>query len=159
MSISDSIESSARRYGSMWASFANQASVDEIMNDKGLAKLGDALVNLCYSLAKSLATDALTGEKVRDDVLAKALRSTPVYRHLRRRTDIGTAGDAYEAIIAYLWLSGQTSIEEVAAFLSQRLEIDKKTSRKREADTASEAFQALLEHLIPKLTSTLSLNT
>ena len=91
--------------------------------------------------------------------MARAIRSTPVYRYLKRRTDVGAAGDAYEAIIAYLWLSGQTSIEEVAEFLSQRLELDRKTSRKREAATATKAFQALLEHLIPKLTSTLSLNT
>ncbi|UCE10357.1 MAG: hypothetical protein JSW61_00070 [Candidatus Thorarchaeota archaeon] len=126
------------------------------MNDKGLAKLGDALVNLFYSLGKSLATGSLAGEKVRDDVLAKAIRSTAAYRHLRRRTDMGAAGDAYEAIVAFLWLNGEISIEEAAEFLSKQLELDKKTSRKKEADTATKAFKAFLEILIPKITSILS---
>ena len=34
------------------------------MRNKGLAKLGDNLVNLCYSLAKSQVLGEATGEKV-----------------------------------------------------------------------------------------------
>ncbi len=122
------------------------------MRDKGLAKLGDSLVNLCYSLAKSQVLGEATGEKVKDRVLANAIRSTSVYSKYGRRTDPGTAADAYEAIMAYLWLTGKTAIEEMVASLGNNIEITPETTRKREDEIATLAFQNLLEslmHLLP----------
>ena len=129
----------------LWDKFVQHQSIDEVVNDKGLAKTGDAIVNLCYSLAKSLVLDTTTGEKVRDRVLARAIRATPVYRHLGRRTDTGTAADGYEAIIAYLWMSGKVTLEDMVEYLVPLLKIDSKTSRKKEVDIAALAFQSLLE--------------
>lgn len=123
------------------------------MQDKGLAKIGDGIVNLCYSLAKSLVIQSATGEKVRDSVLARAIRSTSLYQHMGRRTDIGRAADAYEAIMAFLWLKGVMTIEVAVTTLVPLLEIDSTTSRTREGEIAARAFQALLEenqdHLPP----------
>jgi hypothetical protein len=121
------------------------------MHDKGLAKLGDGLVNFCYSLAKSLVLGEATGEKVRDSVLARAIRATSIYHHMKRRTDAGRAGDAYEAIMAYLWMSEKITISDMVDALSKSLDITSTTSRKREGEIAAEAFQKFLESNIEHL--------
>ncbi len=137
----------------MWDQFIPHDNVRDIMNDSGLAQIGDAIVNLCYSLAKSLATGRLTGEKVRDSVLARAIRATTLYHHIGRRTDAGTAGDAYEALVGFLWLKGETTIDEMVGLLTKDLLIDTSTSRKREGEIAAVAFQRLLETLEERLPS------
>ena len=135
----------------MWDTFVQHKSVEEIVNDKGLAKVGDGVVNLCYSLAKSQVLGHATGDKVRDSVLARAIRSTGVYRHISRRTDSGRAADAYEAIIAYLWMKGIITIQGIVDSLAQTLHIDSKTSRKREGEIAALSFQNFLEQYAESL--------
>jgi dsRNA-specific ribonuclease len=135
----------------MWDSLVQHDTIESIMNDKGLAQIGDNLVNFFYSLAKSVATGVASGEKVRDSVLAKAIRATSVYHHIGRRTDAGRAADAYEAIIAYLWMKGQLDIKDVVRFLTDILDIDSTTNRKREAEISSEAFRLLLESISDRL--------
>lgn len=129
----------------MWETFVDHENIESIMHDKGLAKVGDGLVNFCYSLAKSLVLGYATGEKVRDSVLARAIRSTSVYSHMNRRTDAGRAGDAYEAIMAYLWMTEKISISDMVDSLSESLVIDSTTSRKKEGEIAAIAFQKFLE--------------
>jgi hypothetical protein len=135
----------------MWESLVQHISVEAIMNDKGLAQIGDNLVNFCYSLAKSVVLNRSLGEKVRDTVLARAIRATEVYKSMGRRTDVGKSGDAYEAIMAWLWLTGQIDISTIVRILSEGLKIDSSTGRKLEAEIAARAFQELLEQMIPKL--------
>ncbi|MHA2142321.1 MAG: ribonuclease III family protein [Candidatus Thorarchaeota archaeon] len=128
----------------LWGFFKEHQSTKSIIRNKGLAKLGDSLINLCYSLAKSEVLMGPTGEKVRDSVLAQAIRDTPVYQHIGRRTDSGVAADAYEAIMAYIWLTGKITIDKIVSNLVQELDIDSETNRKREGEVASRAFQKLL---------------
>lgn len=135
----------------MWESFIQHETVEEIMNDKGLAQIGDGIVNLCYSLAKSKVIGSATGNKVRDSVLARAVRATDVYRHISRRTDTGRAADAYEAIIAYLWMKGSITIQGMVDTLAQSLHIDSKTNRKKEGEIAALSFQIFLEQHISLL--------
>jgi hypothetical protein len=135
----------------MWDSFVEHKTIDAIMNDKGLAKIGDGLVNFCYSLAKSAVLGEATGEKVRDSVMAHAIRATPVYSQIGRRTDAGDAADAFEAIMAYLWITKKLTIEEFVSLLIQNLEIDSKTSRKKENAVAARAFQIVLENYMKNL--------
>ena len=135
----------------MWETFVQHENVESIMHDKGLAKVGDGLVNFCYSLAKSLVLGEATGEKVRDSVLARAIRSTSVYSHMNRRTDAGRAGDAYEAIMAYLWMTEKITISGMVDALAQSLDITSTTSRKREGEIAAEAFQKFLESNVEHL--------
>jgi hypothetical protein len=135
----------------MWETFVEHKNIESIMHDKGLAKVGDGLVNFCYSLAKSLVLGHATGEKVRDSVLARAIRSTSVYSHMNRRTDAGRAADAYEAIMAYLWMTEKITISDMVNSLSKSLEISSTTSRKKEGDIAAVAFQKFLESNIEHL--------
>ncbi|MHA1936287.1 MAG: ribonuclease III family protein [Candidatus Thorarchaeota archaeon] len=135
----------------LWDSLAKQKTIESILHDKGLAKVGDNIVNLCYSLAKSIVLSTATGEKVRDSVLARAIRATPVYSKMRRRTDIGGAGDAYEAIIAWLWLNQKVTITELVQNIVNNLQIDSTMNRRQEGEIAAQAFQILLEHLLDML--------
>lgn len=135
----------------MWGFLKEYPDTKAIMRNKGLAKLGDSLVNLCYSLAKSEVLMGPTGEKVRDSVLARAIRDTPVYTHIGRRTDSGAAADAYEAIMAYLWLTGNLTIESMVSSLVRELDIDSDTNRKQEGEIASEAFRKLLLDVMTRL--------
>ena len=135
----------------MWETFVEHKNIESIMHDKGLAKVGDGLVNFCYSLAKSLVLGYATGEKVRDSVLARAIRATSVYSHMNRRADAGRAADAYEAIMAYLWMAEKITISDMVTSLFESLEIDSTTNRKKEGETASLAFQKFLENAIEYL--------
>jgi hypothetical protein len=125
------------------------------MKDTGLAQIGDNLVNLCYSLAKSVVLGHSCGEKVRDSVLARAIRSSTVYREIGRRTDTGRAGDAYEAIVAYAWLRGDTTIESLVSRIIQHLQIDAKTGRRQEYAIASQALAFLIEEVVEMLSTTM----
>ena len=136
---------------SVWDSLVKHDSLDGIMNDKGLAKIGDNLVNFAYSLAKSLVLGEATGEKVRDSVLARALRATPAYERMGRRTDAGRAADGYEAIMAYLWLSELITVKDMVASLQSTLNIGPSMSRRREGDAAAVSFQILLEQNLTSL--------
>jgi len=135
----------------MWESFAHHESLESIMNDKGLAKVGDNLVNFIYSLAKSVVLGRTTGEKVRDSVLARAIRATDFNNHFSRRTDVGRAADSYEAIMAYLWMSGKLTIRDAVELLAKTLDIDSSTSRKKEGEIAAFSFQKLLEEYADSL--------
>ncbi|MHA2600962.1 MAG: ribonuclease III family protein [Candidatus Thorarchaeota archaeon SMTZ1-83] len=135
----------------MWKFVKKYQSIADIMRDKGLAKVGDGLVNLCYSLAKSEVLGEATGEKVRDSVLARALRATPIYGHISRRTDSGAAADAFEAVVAYLWLTGKTTTETLVSTLVEKLDIHSEMNRKQEGEIAVEAFRNVLEGLMDLL--------
>ncbi len=136
----------------LWDNLLDQHnSIDSIMNDKGLAQIGDNLVNFFYSLAKSVVLGSMSGEKVRDKVLAKAIRATPIYERIGRRTDAGRAADAYEAIIAWLWMKGNLDSQWAITYLAERLDLDKTTNRKQEGEIAAEAFKSLLEKLTERL--------
>ena len=92
-------------------------------------------------------------ELSRDDLLlAKAIRETPLYERMNKRTDRGTAADSYEAVIAYLWMYKKVTIESIVNHLTDNLSLDTKTSRKKEVEIASKAFKLLLESLIPLTT-------
>lgn len=129
----------------MWDTLVQHTTIVAIMNDKGLAQIGDNLINLCYSLAKSVALEKAGGEKVRDSVLARAIRSTEVYNLIGRRTDVGGAGDAYEAIFAWLWMTNRITVRKIVEHLTPLLDIESKTSRKKEGAISALAFQSLLE--------------
>ncbi len=128
----------------MWENLVRHNSLHEIMCDSGLAQIGDNVLNLCYSLAKSLVTGIATGDRVKDTVLARSIRASELYSEIGRRTDAGRAGDAYEAIAAYLWLSGRITIETITETLVQHLDIKKRMNRKMEDEAATHAFHILL---------------
>jgi ectoine hydroxylase-related dioxygenase (phytanoyl-CoA dioxygenase family) len=122
-----------------------------IGTDKGLAKIGDGLVNLAYSLAKSIYltknsktnTSVRTGEKVSKKILANALKNAEMKDFAKNRADAHDMADTVEAIIAYLWLKRLITLDEVVSFLQKRFE-GNLYKRREESESAIEAFTELL---------------
>ncbi len=116
----------------------------EAFLDKNLAKLGDALVNLIYSLAMSEAKMEPDGAKAPNEVLSNAL-SEADFRHLApSRADSHQLADVVEAIVAYAWLKDEIGLEESVKILSDPLS-DSNLERRRDVfKGAEEGFKNLL---------------
>ena len=120
-------------------SVKKHGSLDEILTDKGLAKLGDSYINFVYSLAKSKKRNELTNERVPSKVLAEALKKAGLREYLPSRTNRHDQGDAIEALIIYGWLYGIISLEESVSILEN------------DADVPVEAFTNLIGMIIKRL--------
>ena len=123
-----------------------------ILNDKSLAKLGDALINFVYSISKSLVTGTFSGEKVSDSALAEALRNTSLRKEARTRSTVDDLGDSVEAFCAYLWISKIITIEEMVGILSNAIKGMDLSYHKHAKVAEKHAFIALINELL-KITS------
>lgn len=113
-------------------------SLQEILLDKDLAKLGDAYVNFVFSLALSQRLQRPMGAKVNNQILARAIKSAGLRGVLPRRIDRHTQGNAAEALIVYAWLQKTLSLEDCLKVL-------------RENEDPSEAFAKLLQKIGKRL--------
>ncbi len=123
------------------------------MRSKDLAKLGDSITNLLYSLAESLHSGRFSGKKVSGKTLASALRLANLRQLASPRLDAHGLGDSVEAAIAYAWICGMFNISEAAALLAQEFQIAiKEGGGTRQAQVRAEAtaFAALLRNLWEK---------
>jgi hypothetical protein len=87
-------------------------SINEVLMDQKLAKLGDAYVNFLYSLAVSKKDEKPTGIKVKGKLLADALKKAGLRNLLPSRTDRHKQADAAEALTVYAWALGAMTMEE-----------------------------------------------
>ena len=125
-----------------------------IGTDKGLAKIGDGIVNLSYSVAKSIfltrnnSNDKIfrTGQKVSKTILAVALKEANMKIFAKNRADAHDLADTVEALIAYVWLDNKMALTEMIDFLTEELSGDL-FDRKQEIETATFAFTKLLNHI------------
>lgn len=113
-------------------------SLQEILLDKDLAKLGDAYVNFVFSLALSQRLQRPMGAKVNNQILARAIKSAGLRGVLPRRIDRHMQGNAAEALIVYAWLQKTLSLEDCLKVL-------------REIEDPSEAFAKLLQKIGKRL--------
>jgi hypothetical protein len=95
------------------------SSITEVLTDHGLASLGDAFVNLVYSLALSDRKGKPSGAKVKGEVLAEALRKARLRENLPSRMTRHAMADAVEALVVYAWLHSYITIEENVAALEK----------------------------------------
>jgi hypothetical protein len=125
-----------------------------IGTDKGLAKIGDCIVNLTYSVAKSMYLTRnnnnnkiiRTGKKVSKTILAEALKDANMKNFAKNRANAHDLADTVEAIIAYIWFSEKMAIKEIINFLSDSLTGDL-YERHIEIENAKIAFTKLLNHI------------
>jgi len=112
--------------------------------DKGLARLGDAFINLAFSYAKTKVKGRPCGEKVPDRVLSRALELAGV--HFPRRLDHGGRGDIVESILARSWMAGALTLDEAVSTIASQLSITDAVSESRwqEREAAARAFSQLL---------------
>jgi hypothetical protein len=113
-------------------------SLEEVLLDKDLAGLGDAYVNLLYSLIVSQKSGHPTGAKVNNRILAEAVRKAGLREMLPRRIDRHVLGNAAEALIAFAWLADTVTFEDCLKILSQK-------------DDMIEAFTILLREILERL--------
>ena len=122
-----------------------------IGTDKGLAKIGDGVVNLTYSVAKSIVltrnsknnNSIRTGLKVSKTILANALKEADMKKFAKSRADAHDLADTVEALIAYIWFIKKMTIEDIINFLVSSLN-GNLTVRSEEIQNATIAFRTLL---------------
>ncbi|MCW3976368.1 MAG: hypothetical protein NWE77_00375 [Candidatus Bathyarchaeota archaeon] len=111
---------------------------EEILLDKDLAGLGDAYVNLLYSLVVSQKLGYPAGLKVNNKILAAAVRKSGLRKLLPCRIDRHVLGNAAEALIVFAWLADTVTFEDSLAIL-------------REKTDSVEAFTSLLREIWERL--------
>jgi hypothetical protein len=129
----------------------NNLTQKSIGTDKGLAKIGDGIVNLTYSIAKSIVLtrnsknnkSIRTGLKVSKTILANALKEADMKVFSRNRADAHDLADTVEALIAYIWFTKKMTMEDIINFLVDSLNSNL-TVRSEEIRNATVAFRKLL---------------
>jgi hypothetical protein len=90
-----------------------------VLTDHKLASLGDAYINLVYSLALSNKKKQPSGAKVKGHVLAEALRNAGLRKYMPSRTTRHMLADAAEALTVYAWLHNYVTLEESVTMLEK----------------------------------------
>jgi len=132
----------------------NNLTQKSIGTDKGLAKIGDSIVNLTYSVAKSIILTRnsktnktiRTGMKVSKTILANALKKADMKKFSKNRADAHDLADTVEALIAYIWFIEKMTIEGITNILVESLDKNL-TVRSEEIKNATVAFTNLLIHI------------
>ncbi|MFX0124550.1 MAG: ribonuclease III family protein [Candidatus Hodarchaeota archaeon] len=116
---------------------------------KNNAKLGDALVNFIYSMAKSLASEIPTGMKVADSILSEAYKGSSWYKTntLKLSGKKNRIADAVEALILFFWVHEELSLKNLIEPLKSQLEPHRLRHPKEEHISAVFSFQNLLDFL------------
>ncbi len=125
-----------------------------IGTDKGLAKIGDAVVNLAYSVAKSKYLTKnnpnnkpiRTGKKVGRTILEAALKKAGLKNFAKNRASAHDFADTVEALVAYVWLANKISIKEIIDLLTENL-VGNLYDRHEEINSATIAFTELLNSI------------
>ncbi|UCC20812.1 MAG: hypothetical protein JSV62_05905 [Promethearchaeota archaeon] len=129
-------------------------SKKNIGTDKGLAKIGDGIVNLTYSVAKSIYltknnpnnTIVRTGKKVGKNILEVALKNADMKTFAKTRANAHDLADTVEALIAYVWLNNTISTKEIIDLLVENFS-GNLYDRQEEIKSAILAFTNLLNHI------------
>lgn len=119
------------------------------VRNKSNAKLGDALVNFIYSVAKSLVSGIPTGMKVSDSILSEAFKGSLWYKtnNLKLSGKKNRIADAVEALILFFWIYKEIDLKKLIEALELKLEPDRLHHPKEEHKSAVLSFQNLLDFL------------
>ncbi|MFX0086990.1 MAG: ribonuclease III family protein [Candidatus Hodarchaeota archaeon] len=117
--------------------------------NKDNAKLGDGLVNLIYSLAKTVVSGNPTGVKVSDSILSEAYKRS-LWKESNQLTITGNKGrvaDAIEALILYFWVFENLSLIDLVTPIKEHLKPKNLHHPREEHNSAVLSFQNLLNSL------------
>ena len=126
----------------------------KIGTNKGLAKIGDGVVNLSYSLAKSIYLTqnsknnniVRTGVKVSKNILAEALKLANMKEFAKSRADAHDMADTVESLVAFVYLNNSMSINDITNHLLKDLS-GNLINRQEEIESARKAFTGLLNEM------------
>jgi len=129
-------------------------TLKEIGTHKGLAKIGDTVVNLAYSIVKSRVLKKLDSRNVNRTILSNALRANDMKQYARNRADSHDMADTVEAFVGYVFIHELWTIDQIAEILWNSMQKSTLADEKIEIAAASEGFTELLlkikETLLPK---------
>jgi hypothetical protein len=119
------------------------------VHSKSNAKLGDALVNFIYSVAKSLVSGIPTGMKVSDSILSEAFKGSLWHKTntLKLSGKKNRVADAVEALILFFWVQEGLGLKKLIEPLESQLEPHRLRHPKEEHKSAVLSFQNLLNFL------------
>ncbi len=117
-------------------------TVNAVLTDVDLAKLGDAYTNLVYSLYLSIRTGKPTGRKTEGNILSEALKQAGLKLFLPSRMDRHGLADAAESLLVYVWLTGLMTLGESVSLMAKHRD-------------AVDAFDSLLSVALKRLESLL----
>jgi len=148
-------------YDFLLTDLKKQFTQKRIGTDKGLARIGDGIVNLSYSLAKSIYLTQnsknkiinRTGVKVSRNILAEALRAANMKSFAKNRADAHDMADTVEALVGFVFLDNLMSIKDITSHLLKELS-GNLLNRQEEIESARKAFTNLLNEMKQYLPST-----
>jgi len=125
-----------------------------IGTDKGLAKIGDGIVNVAYSIAKSIYLTnnnpnnniIRTGKKVGKIILEAALKNANMKNFAKSRANAHDLANTVESLVAYVWLNNKMTLKEIIDVLADNLSGDL-YNRNEEIKNATIAFTNLLNFM------------
>jgi len=138
-------------YDSLLKDLKKDFTQKRIGTDKGLAKIGDGVINLSYSLAKSIYLTQnsknnniiRTGVKVSRTILAEALKLANMKNFAKNRADAHDMADTVEALVAFVYLNKNMTINDITNHLLNELS-GNLLNRQEEIENARKAFRSLL---------------
>lgn len=123
----------------------NLLQFHNFLADKRNASLGDGIINLVYSYAKSIAAQKLSGVKISDTILVGGYKKSQLRSWLIVSGQKKDQANALEALIFYVWLVHHYSIEEMSLLLIKHLNKELLSSTTGENRTATEALTNLFD--------------
>lgn len=121
----------------------NYSSLTEVLLDKDLAKIGDALVNFIFSLAVSNTMKQPQNVRVSSLTLSTALKKSGLRELLPHRIDRHDQANAVEALVMYAWITKIFSLSELLQILES------------EAQNPIEAFSKVLLEIMQAINHSL----
>jgi hypothetical protein len=121
----------------------NYSSLTEVLLDKDLAKIGDALVNFIFSLAVSNTMKQPQNVRVSSLTLSSALKKSGLRELLPHRIDRHDQANAVEALVMYAWITKIFSLSELLQILES------------EAQNPIEAFSKVLLEIMQAINHSL----
>jgi hypothetical protein len=119
-------------------------TLKEIGVHKGMAKIGDAVTNLIYSIAKSRVLRFIQARNVNRTILSQALKSANLRDYAKTRADAHDLADSAEAFIGFVFCKDILSLDELVDILIQSLTQKSFDTEKEEIVAATLAFTNLL---------------
>ncbi len=119
-------------------------NIHKIAKDKILARIGDNVVNLAYSLAVFILTNRNAGKKVPGKILSTALRESNLRIYAGSHQDAHSLADTVEALIGYCWLKGDLTINIMVDILTENMSSNIKANGCFES---VKAFKKILEKI------------
>ena len=132
-------------------------SLRDIGTSKRLAKFGDIVVNMAYSLALTVKTKRIDAAKVSKKILSNALKQADMKKYAKSRANSHDMANTAEAFVGYMYIKERWSAEKIAKVLIKVLQKYDFSSYKEEIDGSIVAFKSLLRIIKKEITAKLDM--